>query len=185
LRVITGSAKGAKLKTLPGLETRPTADMVKQGIFNIVQFSVEGRKVLDLFAGSGQLGIEALSRGAASAVLVDNSPEAVKIIEENLKHTKTDRNATVLRADYKAYLRSAPKRYFNLVFLDPPYREGYLERVLSFLDSFDIVAEHGIIICESSAEEKMPASVGSFSADRSYRYGHTAVTVYKKGSGEE
>lgn len=182
MRVITGSVKGVRLKSLPGTETRPTADMVKQGIFNIVQFSVEERRVLDLFAGTGQLAIEALSRGASEAVLVDNSPEAVKIIGENLRHTRTDGRARVVRSDYKAYLQSAPKRYFDLIFLDPPYREGYLERILSFVDSFDIAAENGIIICEGSAKEKLPEKIGALRAGRSYRYGGTAVTVYVRES---
>ena len=104
MRVITGSARGAKLKTLEGLATRPTSDRVKEAIFNIIQFDIEGRRVLDLFGGSGQLAIEALSRGADYAVLVDQSAEAVKVIKDNLKKVKFDQKASVFQMDYLRYL---------------------------------------------------------------------------------
>ena len=111
MRVITGSARGAKLKTLEGLATRPTSDRVKEAIFNIIQFDIEGRRVLDLFGGSGQLAIEALSRGAEYAVLVDQSAEAVKIIKDNLKKTKFDQKASVFQMDYLRYLSTAREKY--------------------------------------------------------------------------
>ena len=184
MRVITGSAGGLKLKSVPALETRPTGDKVKEGLFSAIQFELEGRKVLDLFAGTGQLGIEALSRGAESAVFIDNSPEAFHVIEENLAHTGLADRAVVIRTDYKAYLKSAPKRRFNIIFLDPPYRQGYITRIISFIESFDILAENGIIVCESALSDSVPDSGDYLEKFRSYRYGQTAVTIYRK-RGEE
>lgn len=180
MRVITGTARGLRLKSVPGLETRPTADKVKEGLFSAVQFDLEGRRVLDLFAGTGQLGIEALSRGAESAVFVDSSPAALSVIEENLAHTHLSDRAVALRMDYKAYLKSAPRRRFNIVFLDPPYRQGYIARIISFIETFDILAENGIIICESATDDPLPDSDGYLEKTRDYRYGQTAVTVYRK-----
>ena len=129
MRVITGTARGTKLKTLEGLSTRPTSDRVKEAIFNIIQFDLEGRRVLDLFAGSGQLAIEALSRGASHGVLVDQNPAAVKVIRENLKKTRLEAQATVVQSDYLSYLSTTRER-FDIILLDPPYRENFLEMAL-------------------------------------------------------
>ena len=119
MRVITDSARGRRLKELEGMETRPTTDRVKEGLFNILQFDIEGRRVLDLFAGTGQLGIECLSRGAASAVFVDRRPDAVKLIRENLKITNLQDGARVVAGDSMEYLKSLREK-FDLIFLDPP-----------------------------------------------------------------
>ena len=118
MRVITGTARGRRLKELEGLETRPTTDRVKEGVFNIIQFDIEGRRVLDLFAGTGQLGIEALSRGAASAVFVDQRRDAASIIRENLKLTGLSDRARVVNGEAMAFLSSQRER-FDLIFLDP------------------------------------------------------------------
>ena len=126
MRVITGSARGMALKAPKGMDTRPTMDQVKEGIFSAIQFEVEGRRVLDLFAGSGQMGIEALSRGAKSAVFVDMREDACKVVRENLAKTRLEQNARVVRADYLSYLASA-RETFDLIFLDPPYAEVFLE----------------------------------------------------------
>jgi len=179
MRVITGSARGAKLKTLDGLSTRPTADRVKEAIFNIIQFDVEGRRVLDLFAGSGQLAIEALSRGASYAVLVDQNQEAVKVVKENLKKVKLDQRATVLQADYLRYLSTAHDR-FDLIFLDPPYAEKMLENALQKISEIDILSEGGIIICERPREKAIPPVVGSLICSKDYCYGKTAVNLYTR-----
>ncbi len=178
MRVITGSARGMNLKTLEGLATRPTSSRVKEALFNIIQFSVEGRQVLDLFAGSGQLGIEALSRGAAGAVLVDQSPQAVQVIRENLKKTKTDTRATVYRMDYLQYLATARQR-FDLIFLDPPYAEKFLENALQKISEIDILTEGGIIVCERPREKELPLQVGSLQRSRDYCYGKTAINLYQ------
>ena len=129
MRVITGTARGRKLKDLPGLDTRPTTDKVKESIFNIVQFDIEGRRVLDLFAGTGQLGIEALSRGAEKCVFVDQSREAAKVIGENVKTTGFENRSRVAQGDAISFLTSCREK-FGLAFLDPPYASDLLDKAL-------------------------------------------------------
>ena len=179
MRVITGTARGAKLKTLDGLATRPTSDRVKEAIFNIIQFDIEGRRVLDLFAGSGQLAIEALSRGAGYAVLTDQNAAAVKVIKENLKKTKLDQRASVFQADYLSYL-STTRETFDIIFLDPPYAENFLEKALQKISEIDILSEGGIIVCERSREKVLPATVGQLICSKDYCYGKTAVNLYTR-----
>lgn len=179
MRVITGSARGAKLKTLEGLATRPTSDRVKEAIFNILQFDLEGRRVLDLFAGSGQLAIEALSRGADYAVLVDQSAEAVKIIKDNLKKVRFDHMASVFQSDYLRFL-STTREKFDIILLDPPYAENFLENALRKISEIDILTEGGIIVCERPREKVLPATVGDFICSKDYLYGKTAVNLYTR-----
>ena len=179
MRVITGSARGAKLKTLEGLATRPTSDRVKEAIFNIIQFGIEGRRVLDLFGGSGQLAIEALSRGAEYAVIVDESREAVNVIKDNLKKVRFDQNASVFQMDYQRYL-STSREKFDIIFLDPPYAEKMLENALRKISEIDILSEGGIIVCERPKEKEMPATVGDFICSKDYIYGKTAINIYSR-----
>ena len=138
MRVITGSARGRILKELQGMETRPTTGKVKESIFSIIQFDIEGRRVLDLFAGTGQLGIEALSRGAKQCVFIDQRNDAVKLIRENLKLTELQDRARVVARDSMEFLRSLRER-FDIVFLDPPYEAGLLEPAVAHLTAFDIL----------------------------------------------
>ena len=140
MRVITGTARGRRLKEPVGLETRPTADRVKEGIFSSIQFELEGRRVLDLFGGTGQMGIEALSRGAAHATFVDLRKEAVGIIRENLSLTGFSDRATVVQGDYLAFLTRC-RETFDVIFLDPPYGSGMLEKALETITTIDIVSE--------------------------------------------
>lgn len=184
MRVITGSARGRRLKELEGMETRPTTDRVKEGLFNILQFDIEGRRVLDLFAGTGQLGIECLSRGAASAVFVDRRPDAVKLIRENLKITNLQDGARVVAGDSMEYLKSLREK-FDLIFLDPPYASGLLEQALSDIAGFDICREHGIIMAESPADAVLPALEAPYRLYREYRYGKIKLTVYHRQGSEE
>lgn len=179
MRVITGSARGAKLKTLEGLTTRPTSDRVKEAVFNIIQFGVEGRRVLDLFGGSGQMAIEALSRGADYAVIVDENKQAVSVIKENLKKVKFDQQASVFQMDYLRYLSSCREK-FDIIFLDPPYAEKYLENALQKISEIDILTEGGIIVCERPREKVMPPQVGDLICSKDYNYGKTAVNLYSK-----
>lgn len=179
MRVITGSARGRRLKDLPGLDTRPTTDKVKESIFNIVQFDVEGRKVLDLFAGTGQLGIEALSRGAERCVFVDQSREAVKIIQENVKTTGFENQSRVAAGDAISFLTSCREK-FALVFLDPPYASDLLDRALLKLAEIDIVAENGIIVCESALDKILPQLPAPYEMGRDYRYGKIKLTLYHR-----
>lgn len=179
MRVITGTARGRKLLELEGLETRPTTSRVKEGIFNIIQFDIEGRRVLDLFAGTGQLGIEALSRGAASAVFVDQRRDASAIVRENLERTGFAGKAQVITGDAMAYLTSA-KEKFGLIFLDPPYTANLWTRALQTISQFDILQNHGIILCESPLEQDMPVLPPPYFQHRVYRYGKIKVTTYHK-----
>lgn len=178
MRVITGTARGRKLREPKDMSVRPTTDMVKEAIFSIVQFDVPGRRVLDLFAGTGQLGIEALSRGAAECVFVDNSPSSIALVRENL--ALCDMQATVVRSDALSYLRRCGK--FDLVFLDPPYHAGIYEDVLHGLFSFDILSDGGIILVESERGESMPGAPAPYVRGKTYNYGKISLTLYSRGA---
>ena len=177
MRVITGLARGRKLKEPAGDSIRPTSDMIKESIFNIVQFSVEGRRVLDLFAGTGQLGIEALSRGAREAVFVDQAQAAIRLVEENLASTKLEGGITV-RSAADSYLRSGEK--FDLIFLDPPYDSGLLDKMLKIVQQIDILNENGIIVAESTLEKSLPEMEYPYEKLREYRYGKVKITIYTR-----
>ena len=182
MRVITGSARGRRLRELPGLETRPTTDKVKESIFNIVQFDVEGRRVLDLFAGTGQLGIEALSRGAERCVFVDASKEAARIIKENASLTGFADRARVTQGDAMSFLTSCREK-FGLAFLDPPYASDLLDQALERMAAIDIMTENGIIVCESALEKVLPDLSGPYERGREYRYGKIKLTLYRRQAG--
>ena len=184
MRVITGSARGRRLKELEGMETRPTTDRVKEGLFSALQFDIEGRKVLDLFAGTGQLGIECLSRGAASAVFVDRRADAVKLIRENLKVTELSGRARVVAGDSMEFL-SALREKFDIIFLDPPYEAGLLEPALAHIARFDVLSPHGIIAAESPANRQLPALAPPYSIYRTYRYGKIGLTIYRRAGDEK
>lgn len=182
MRVITGTARGRRLKSLEGLETRPTTDRVKEGIFNIIQFDLEGRRVLDLFAGTGQMGIEALSRGAAGAVFVEQRRDAAAIVRDNLKTTQLDDRARVVCGDAMAYLASA-KEKFDIIFIDPPYADKLWDSALGAISRFDILSNHGIIVCESPMKQEMPEMQPPYHLHRTYRYGSIKVTTYHREEG--
>lgn len=179
MRVITGSARGKRLKELPGLDTRPTTDRVKEGLFNAIQFDIEGRRVLDLFAGTGQLGIEALSRGAAFCDFVDSAPAAMKIIRANVDACGLAERAAFHQKDFAAFLAGCPGKY-GLVFLDPPYASGDLERALEQITAIDIVTGNGIIVCETPADRLLPELPAPYEKGRDYRYGKIKLTLYRR-----
>ena len=147
MRVITGKARGVQLKTPEGMLTRPTADRVKEALFSIINFDIPGANVLDLFGGTGQLGIEALSRGAKRSVFVDAREEACQLIRENLRRTKLAQDGTVIRSDYMDYVNRC-RETFSIIFLDPPYAETYLENALKRITEIDILQTDGIIVTE-------------------------------------
>lgn len=179
MRVITGTARGMTLKAPAGLKTRPTLGQVKEALFSAIQFEIEGRRALDLFAGSGQLGIEALSRGAKSAVFVDSSRQAIAVVRENLTKTKLADKAKIVQSDYLSYLAGC-RETFDLIFLDPPYAEVFLETALKRISEIDILSDSGIIICERPPEKQLPSEIGALLQSRNYRYGKTAVTLYRR-----
>ena len=179
MRVISGSARGRRLKELPGMDTRPTTDKVKESLFNIIQFDVEGRRALDLFGGTGQLGIEALSRGAARCTFVDMSRQAADVIRDNLKTVGFSELASVHQGDAVAFLAGCREK-FDLIFLDPPYQSQLLERCLQEITKFDILSEHGIMICESAVETQLPEPDAPYEKGREYRYGKIKLAVYHR-----
>ena len=180
MRVITGTARGVPLKAPKGMDTRPTMDQVKEGIFSAIQFEVEGRQVLDLFAGSGQLGIEALSRGAAHCTFVDKGRDPISVIRENLKKTSLEEKAEIVLADYSSYLKTC-RRQFDLVLLDPPYAEVFLETALKIISEIDILTNSGIIVCERPFDKTLAGEVPGLVRYRDYRYGKAAVTIFRRG----
>lgn len=183
MRVITGKARGIQLKTPEGMQTRPTADRVKEALFSIIHFDVPGARVLDLFGGTGQLGIEALSRGAESAVFVDAREESCRLIRENLKRTKLEKDAKVIRSDYLDYLNRCREQY-NIILLDPPYAEVFLENALKRITEIDILQSDGIIVAERPLGKELPWEFEGFTRSKDYKYGKVLLTIYRKASSE-
>ena len=179
MRVITGKARGIQLKTPEGMQTRPTADRVKEALFSIIHFDVPGARVLDLFGGTGQLGIEALSRGAESAVFVDAREESCRLIRENLKRTKLEKDAKVIRSDYLDYLNRCREQY-NIILLDPPYAEVFLENALKRITEIDILQSDGIIVAERPLGKELPWEYQGYERSKDYKYGNTLLTIYRK-----
>ena len=184
MRVISGSARGRRLKELQGMDTRPTTDKVKESLFNIIQFEIEGRSVLDLFGGTGQLGIEALSRGAERCTFVDARREAAALIRENLKATGLEKAGRVVQGDAISFLSGCRER-FGVIFLDPPYQSGLLEKCVAQIVQFDILGEYGIIVCESPAEWNIPPLAPPYEAGREYRYGKIKLTICRRNGSVE
>lgn len=176
MRVITGTARGRRLQTLEGDDVRPTTDKVKEAIFSVVQFDIEGSNVLDLFSGSGQLGIEALSRGASKCTFVDMSRNSVKITNENIKNCGFEDKSSVLNTDSIGYLRTC-RMTFDLAFLDPPYRKGILEEALPLLEPH--MSQRGIAVCEHETGLVLPDEIGRLKKSKTYKYGKIEVTVFR------
>ena len=182
MRVISGSARGTKLAALPGEEvTRPTIDRVKEAMFSAVQFSLPGARVLDLFAGSGQLGIEALSRGAASCVFLDQDRRAVGVIAQNCKAAGVFGRSRVAQGQAQAFLAAA-RETFHIVLLDPPYHQGTLAAILPGVAG--VTAPGGVVLCESELAAPLPDECAGLVKKKQYRYGAVLVTRYEKERAE-
>lgn len=181
MRVITGIAKGRKLRTLEGNDVRPTSDRVKEGVFSALSFRIEGRRFLDLFSGSGQMGIEALSRGAESAVFVDSSKKSLDIIRENVSACGFDSRARIVSADAVSFLRMTADK-FDLVYIDPPFRKGLIEEVLPLVCR--CIKDTGLVLCEHPADESIDVSGTELVLYRQYRYGKIRVTAFCHRDGE-
>ncbi len=182
MRVITGKCRGKKLTALEGLDTRPTTDMVKEAIFSVIQFDLQGASVLDLFAGSGQMGIEAVSRGAAHCVFVDSNPEAVKVIKKNVSECKLTDGSRVLGMDSIEYLKVS-KGGFDIVFIDPPYRQGTVQTVLGMIRT--LLNDGALVVCEHEKELELCDEYEGLALRKRYKYGKTAVTVFYAGEKED
>ena len=177
MRVITGTARGRKLVTVEGTEVvRPTSDGVKEAIFSAIQFEIEGRTVLDLFAGSGQLGIEALSRGAKEVYFIDSAAVSIRAVRENLKSTGLEANARVVNMPFSAFLKST-RATFDIAILDPPYNYKIIQKALPNL--VEKMSENGVIICEHEKECVLPHDIGRFEIVKVLRHSRTSVTIYR------
>ena len=184
MRIITGSARGIKLETLEGLDTRPTAERVKESVFSMLQFEIENRRVLDLFAGSGQMGLEALSRGAAGCTFVEKSLEAMDIVKKNAKKTKLVDKCRIVNMDYKDYLRGAARRdRFDIVILDPPYSCKIIPEILELLVRYDLLNPNAKIVCES--EDDIEYTCQGLETVKHNKYGRVYITVLCKMGEEE
>ena len=179
MRVIAGKAKGIQLKTPDGMKTRPTADRVKEALFSILNFDLPGASVLDLFAGTGQLGIEALSRGASKAVFVDQWDAACRLVKENLAKAKLSDQARVVCADYQQYLLSCKEKY-DIILLDPPYSEVFLENSLKIITEIDILQSGGIIATEYPFGKTLPEEYCVNFRVKEYKYGKTVLSIFRK-----
>ncbi len=177
MRVITGKARGMKLTTLEGEDVRPTTDMVKEAIFSIIQFDVPGSQVLDLFAGSGQLGIEALSREAAFCTFVDKSKDSIETVKSNLSHCKLTDYSRIENIDSLNFLKLT-SQHFDIVFLDPPYRQGLIEKAMPLLERN--LNEGAVVVCEHERELLLPNEFSSLKLRKHYRYGKIMLSVYDK-----
>ena len=178
MRVITGKARGMKLATLDGEDiTRPTTERVKEGVFSAIQFDIAGKRVLDLFAGSGQMALEALSRGADSAVLIDENTDAIAIIKENAKKTGFMKQCAISRMDYSEYLKSvAGKERFDIVFLDPPYRFKVNRDIILYMRENRMLSKEAIIISEQDEKNK---DIDEFEK-KEYTYSSKYVSIYRR-----
>lgn len=175
MRVITGMAKGIKLETLEGMDVRPTTDKVKEAIFSSIQFDLYDSLILDLFAGSGQLGIEALSRGAKSAVFVDNSKKSIEIVRKNLEKTKLIDLSQLFCMNSVDYIKLSDKK-FDFIFLDPPYNKGILNEILPLLS--DKLNDKGQIICEYEQNLNLPDKIENLRLKKNYKYGKIKVSIF-------
>ena len=181
MRVISGSYGGRKLKAVPGMKTRPTTDKIKENIFNIIGPFFDGGKVLDMYAGSGGLSIEAVSRGMDSATLIDRQYLAIKTINDNIAITKQDDKFNVIKGDSKKVIHSLSAKgcKFDMVFFDPPYAKQTIADDIQELEKLDLLAEHAMIICETAAEVELPDTIGILKKQRLQHYGITNIVIYE------
>ena len=179
MRVISGLARGRRLKELQGMDTRPTTDKVKESIFNVIQFDIPGRKVLDAFAGTGQLGIEALSRGAESCTFVEQRRDAAALVRENIKTCGFQDISCLVQGESISFLNGCREK-FDVIFLDPPYQTGLLESALDKIVAFDKLNTGGIIVCECPMDKELPVLSEPYQNQKTYRYGKVKIALYTR-----
>ena len=181
LRVISGKARGLKLNTPKNEDVRPTTDRVKESLFNIINFNIMDSNVLDLFAGTGSLGIECLSRGASKCVFVDNSKESMAIVKSNIKKARVENESITMNIDFKGAILNLGNKgeKFDIIFMDPPYYKNMFEDALSMVDQNNLLQEDGIIVVEHDTNDKFPESIGRLYKSRDKKYGKTTLTFYK------
>jgi len=186
VRVVSGTCKGRPLKAVPGNTTRPTTDKVKEALFNMIGPYFDGGIGLDLFAGSGGLGLEALSRGLERVIFIDRESKAIQVINENIRACKFEEQTEVYRNDAERALKALIKREitFDYIFLDPPYKKQQLVSLMEKMDQQNVVKTNGIIVCEHSFDVELPQSVGQLTQIKHEKYGMIAVTIYSRTSEE-
>lgn len=188
MRIITGRARGIRLDTLEGEETRPTSERVKEAVFSMLQFDIEGREVLDLFAGSGQMALEAVSRGAAAATLVDKSKNAIRIIEKNAEKTKLSKYCRIVNSDSLDFIKRNKEKKYDIIFIDPPYASGLYIPILKLLYEYEMIKPTSLIVCESDFE-KLLDNDGElqriYSVKKVSRYSKTVITILEVNRKDE
>ncbi len=180
MRVVSGALRGLRLETVSEDGIRPTTDRVKESIFNILQFQISGKRFLDLFGGSGQIGIEAASRGAEEVFIVENNPKAQKIIRKNIGKLEGKFEVSLFSEDALKFLSGFSSRFgckLDIVFLDPPYDSDFFEEISESVD--EVMDEDGLIVTETDSRNKTRESIGKFDLKKSYKYGRTVIGVYK------
>ncbi len=186
MRVIAGTARRLQLKTIDSMDTRPTTDRIKETLFNMLQFEVPGIDFLDLFAGSGGIGIEALSRGSRRAVFVENNPKAARCVQENIEHCRFEDRSLVLSTDYMSALnRLSGKGYhFGIVFMDPPYNRGFERKAMQLLHDMDYVDDNTIFIIEADLEDDLADEIEQmgYSLQREKTYKTNKHVFFKKSN---
>ena len=182
MRVISGVCKGRPLKAVQGMTTRPTTDKVKESLFNIIGPYFDGGMVLDLFSGSGSLGLEALSRGMEKGIFVEKDPKALQVIKANIQACNMEEESEVLRSDALRSIKALGGRglSFDLILMDPPYKiANTIPAILNEIEENHLLSEDGLIICEHGEELKLPEQIGSFMKYRHEKYGITAISFFR------
>lgn len=181
MRIITGEYRGRRLESPAGYDVRPTSDKVKEAVFNIIMNEVWDATCVDLFAGTGNLGLEALSRGAKKCYFGDNSRESINLIKNNVKMCRAEDKSVIIAGDYSKILGRINEKV-DIFFLDPPYKDGLYENCLEIIDSLDLLSEEGIIVAEHGVRDYVPETVGSLEIIKERKYGKIMVTIYAKKS---
>ena len=181
MRIITGEYRGRRLESPAGYDVRPTSDKVKEAVFNIIMNEVWDATCVDLFAGTGNLGLEALSRGAKKCYFGDHSRESINLIKNNVKMCRAEDKSVIIAGDYSKILSRINEKV-DIFFLDPPYKDGLYENCLEIIDSLDLLSEEGIIVAEHGVRDYVPETVGSLEIIKERKYGKIMVTIYAKKS---
>ena len=179
MRIIAGELKGRRLMTPSDNRVRPTTDKVKEAVFSMVAGYLPGSVVVDLFAGTGNLGLEAISRGAARAYFVDKDRTSISMVRENVKHCKVEDRSVILWSDFKSVFKKINDKV-DVIFLDPPYSAGYMEECFSIIAESEILEEDGRIVAEHSSAETLPEEMSGMVLIKSKRYGKISVSIYEK-----
>ena len=180
MRVVSGNLRGMKLNTIEGETTRPTRDIVKEALFSIIQSYVQDAVFLDLFAGSGAIGIEALSRGAKNAIFVDLNPKCVAVIRENVQKGKLSDISRIYNTDYKMALKKLKGETINIIYIDPPYHKDMGVDAIERISEYDLLADNGLIVIETDTNDEVTDCIGKFEKFNYKRYGRNILSLYRR-----